>query len=202
MRSFWAYLCFLLTGCSILPKDAPAVTAVPSVASINPEKLLWLNNYHYLELPLPERARRLIPFWERSGLDAGDEDPAWLEKVVGIVGDRVKVLPDIGQYTEFFFRDVEPGEAEQKVLRKAEKILPTLEKVIVRLDTLDPFSEEAIEGVIREEAEAAGLGLGKIIQPIRVAVMGRKVGPGLFESLALLGPEKVLERLRRAFPSS
>ncbi len=171
-------------------------------ATFDPEQLLWLNNYHYLELPLSERARRLIPFWEQAGLDAGARDPAWLEKVVEIVGDRVKVLPDIVHYTEFFFRDVEPGEAEQKVLRKAEKALPALQKVIVRLDSLDPFSEAAIEAVIREEAEAAGLGLGKIIQPIRVVAMGRKVGPGLFESLELLGRDKVLGRLRAAFPEA
>ena len=97
---------------------------------------------------------------------------------------------------------MEPGEPEQKVLRKAEKVMPALQKVIARLDTLDPFTEEGIEGVIKGEAEAAELGLGKIIQPIRVATMGRKVGPGLFESLELLGRDMVLGRLRSVFPAT
>ncbi len=180
--------------------DIPRVSK--SSATFDPEKLLWLNNFHYLKLPPAERAKRLVPYWERDGMDAGARDPAWLEKVVEIVGDRVKVLPDIGRYTEFFFRDVEPGEAEQKVLRKAEKVMPALQKVIARFAGMDPFSEEAIEKAIKEEAAAAEVGLGKVIQPIRVAVMGRKVGPGLFESLELFGREKVLERLRAAFPTT
>jgi glutamyl-tRNA synthetase len=178
--------------------DIPRVSK--SSATFDQEKLLWLNNYHYLELSSRERVKRLVPFWEKAGMEAGARDPAWLEKIVDIVGDRVKVLPDIGQYTEFFFRDVEPGEPEQKVLHKAEKVMPALVKVIARLDSLEPFSEGGIETAIKEEAEAAEVGLGKIIQPIRVAVMGRKVGPGLFESLELLGKDKVLERLRTFFP--
>ena len=132
-------------------------------------------------------------------MDAGARDRKWLERIVEIVGDRVKVLPDIGQYTGFFFGEVEPGEPERKVLAKAEKVMPALQEVIGRLEVLDPFDEEGIEGVVKEEAEAAGVGLGKIIQPIRVAVMGRKVGPGLFDSLELLGRKTVLDRLGRAF---
>jgi glutamyl-tRNA synthetase len=180
--------------------DIPRVSK--SSASFDPDKLLWLNNYHYMELPAAERAKRLVPWWEKEGLDAGAKDPAWLERVVEIVGDRVKLLPDIVPQSEFFFRDVEPGEPEQKVLRKAEKVMPSLQKVIARFAAADPFSEEAIEKAIKEEAAAAEVGLGKVIQPIRVAVMGRKVGPGLFESLELLGREKVLERLRATFPAA
>ena len=123
-----------------------------SGAVFDPEKLLWLNNHHYLALSPAQRVERLLPFWEQQGMDARSKEGPWLEKVVEIVGDRVKVLPDIGQYTEFFFRDVEPGEPEQKVLRKAEKVMPALQKVISRLDTLDPFTEEAIEGVIKGES--------------------------------------------------
>jgi glutamyl-tRNA synthetase len=148
--------------------DIPRVSK--SSATFDPEKLLWLNNYHYLQLPAAERAKRLLPWWEKGGMEAGAKDAAWLEKVVDIVGDRVKLLPDICQYSEFFFRDVEPGEAERKIMKKAEKIVPVLKKVMERFAALEPFAEAGIEAAIKEEAEAAGVGLGKIIQPIRVAV--------------------------------
>jgi glutamyl-tRNA synthetase len=180
--------------------DIPRVSK--SSATFDPEKLLWLNNYHYMQLPAAERAKRLVPWWEKEGLDAGAKDPAWLEKVVEIVGDRVKLLPDIFPQSEFFFRPVEPGDAEQKVLKKAEKVMPAIRKVMDRFAGMEPFDEAGIEAAIKEEARAAEVGLGKVIQPIRVAVMGRKVGPGLFDSLEFIGRETVLERLRATFPEA
>jgi len=180
--------------------DIPRVSK--SSSTFDPDKLLWLNNYHYLELSLSERAKRLLPWWEKEGLDASAKDAAWLEKVVEIVGDRVKLLPDIVPQSEFFFRRVDPGEAEQKVLAKADKVMSVLKKVMDRFAGMEPFDEAGIEAAIKEEAQAAEVGLGKVIQPIRVAVMGRKVGPGLFDSLEFIGRDTVMERLRAAFPEA
>ena len=75
-------------------------------------------------------------------------------------------------------------------------------KIVQPLEVQEPFERVAIEGIIHGEAEAAGIGMGKTNQPLRVAVMGRKVGPGLYESLELLGREESLRRLRKAFPGS
>lgn len=171
-----------------------------SSATFDPEKLLWLNNYHYMALPAAERARRLIPFWEQNGMEAGAKDIGWLEKVVEVVGDRVKVLPDVSTYTEFFFRDVEPDAKAANLIAKAEPLTDLFLRLREKMEALDPFSGEAIEGLIRAEAEAAEVGVGKIVQPLRAAVMGRKVGPGLFESFELLGKDGVTEKLRRFWP--
>jgi glutamyl/glutaminyl-tRNA synthetase len=122
-----------------------------------------------------------------------------LEEVVEIVGDRIKVLPDITQYSEFFFREVPLDKDGEKILRKAAPNLPALKILTEKLEALDPFERGAIEKLVRGQAEEAGVGLGKIIQPVRVAVAGRKIGPGLFESLELLGKEQVVTRLRAAW---
>jgi glutamyl-tRNA synthetase len=171
-----------------------------SSATFDSEKLLWLNNYHYMALPPAERARRLIPFWEQNGMEAGAKDVGWLEKVVEVVGDRVKVLPDVCTYTEFFFRDVEPDAKAAKLIAKAAPLTDLLRRLREKMEALDPFSGEAIEGLVRAEAETAEVGVGKIVQPLRAAVMGRKVGPGLFESFELLGRDGVTEKLRRFWP--
>ncbi len=168
----------------------------------DPQKLRWLNEHHYLQLSPAERVARLLPFWEKEGIDAASRDREWLARVVEVVGDRVKTLPDIIPNTEFFFREVVPGEGELKVLRKAEKVLPVLLRIVERLERLDHFERGAIEGVIHGEAEAAEVGVGKTNQPLRVAVMGRKVGPGLYESLELLGREESVTRLKKTFPGA
>ena len=144
-----------------------------------------------------ERADRLIPFWEKAGMDAASRDREWLAKVVEVVGDRVKILPDVCAYSEFFFHDVEPDAKAEKLIAKAEPLTDVLKGCISKLEALEPFETEPIDALVRAEAEAAGVGVGKLIQPLRAAVMGRKVGPGLFESFALLGKEKVIASLRK-----
>jgi glutamyl-tRNA synthetase len=170
---------------------------VKSSAVFDPDKLLWLNNHHYLELGAAQRAERLIPFWEAAGVKAGEKDREWLARVVEIVGDRVKVLPDITRYTGFFFGDVEPDAQAEKLIKKAEPLAAKLGELAATLENLDPFTAEPIEAAVKAAAEEAEVGLGKIIQPLRAAVMGQKVGPGLFESFELLGREAVVARIKK-----
>jgi glutamyl-tRNA synthetase len=159
-------------------------------ASFDPNKLDWMN------------AERVIPFLRMEGLLAetlGPEERSHLERVVELLDDRLKVLTDIVELAGFFLAPdvVYDKIAVSKVLAKpgADKILVGLHKV---LSECPDFQPETLEGAMRKLAEDAGLSLGKIVQPLRVALTGRTASPGIFETLSLLGREVSLARIDAA----
>jgi glutamyl-tRNA synthetase len=117
-----------------------------------------------------------------------------VRKTVPIVQDKIAKLAEYPEFAGFLFHDVEPDPAllDPDVLRTA---ADTLENV-------EPFEAEAIEAALRSMAERLGLKPAKAFQPIRVAVTGSKISPGLFESLELLGRDESLRRVRRAAAST
>jgi glutamyl/glutaminyl-tRNA synthetase len=168
----------------------------------DPDKLDWLNEQWIKRLPVGDRTERLIPFLKEQGFisdvpDGSDRDR--LEKIVELIDDRVKLLSDIGELAGFFLaRDVVYDNiAVSKVLAKpgAGEILAGLHRV---LSGCTDFLPETLESAIRDYAERNGLSLGKVAQPLRVALSGRETSPGIFETLSLLGKETALARVDRA----
>ena len=108
----------------------------------------------------------------------------------------MKTLAEVPEATEFFFRDepVYDQRAVQKWLAR-EDTPPLLRAVAAALRGIEPWSEENLEATVRTTAEAAGVGAGELIHRIRAATTGRTFGPGLFETLRVLGRERVLARL-------
>ncbi len=118
-----------------------------------------------------------------------------------MVGDRVKLLPDIVPYTSFLFAaEVEPDEKARAVLAKAAADREALGRIAGRLRELPDFTRGPIEEAVRAGMAEEGLSTGRVIQPLRAAISGRTVSPGLFESMELLGRERTLERLARNLP--
>jgi len=166
------------------------------------QKLQWLNGEYIMKRDIHERTDLVIPFLRKAGLLNDEQLTAdrrtWLEKVVEAVGDRMTTLPDIEKYSDFLF--VDELEYDEKAVKKSLKkdfVSGMLRELKAMFANLEPFDESATEAKIREYAEKSGLG-GKVMLPIRVAVTGKSVGPGLFESLALLGRDKVLQRIDKA----
>jgi len=171
-------------------------------AAFDPEKLLWMNAQWLKRLPVPERTDRMLPFLNAAGLiDASLSAQARvrLESIVELVDDRVKTLADIVEQARYFLTDeVEYDEkAVNKVLTKP-GVITILDGLYARLTEVQGFEPGAIEDLFRSFAEEQKLGLGKVVQPVRVAVTGGTASPGMFETLSLLGRETVLERLTRA----
>jgi len=112
--------------------------------------------------------------------------------------ERLKTLVDMRELGFFFFR--EPTQYDPEGVKKSFKpgVELWLREVAQEFENLDPWTEENIEAVVRGYAKKVGVGAGKIIHPIRVAVSGLRMGPSLFEMLAILGREKVVARIRRA----
>jgi glutamyl-tRNA synthetase len=151
------------------------------------QKLDWLNGVYLRELPPGEYADRLVAYLREEGYDWDEE---LVRATVPLVQEKISKLSEYPDFAGFFFREIEadPALLDGSVLGDAEQVLAQTE----------PFTAESIEQSLRELAERLELKPREAFQPIRVAVTGSKVSPGLFESIELLGREQTLERIRSA----
>ncbi len=163
------------------------------------QKLLWLNGEYITKMDIDTRTKAVIPFLREAGLldeDISEEKYEWIKDVVTAVGDRLKTLTQIVDYAGSFFVDkLEYDEKAVQQRLKKDYVPQMLEELKTRLRTAEPFDEANLEEVIRAFAEESGLSASKIIHPLRVALTGKSVGPGIFETVALLGREKAIQRL-------
>jgi len=162
-----------------------------SPATFDYQKLEWLNG-EYLRALTPEAyADALVTYLREQGFE-GDE--LLVRAAAPLVQDKIKTLGEFPQFAGFLFRRVEP---DPELLGGAGQILEASEDVLAGLE---PFTAERIETALRDLAERLELKPREAFQPIRVAVTGAKVSPGLFESIELLGRDETLERLSAATP--
>ncbi len=163
------------------------------------QKLLWLNGEYITKMDIDTRTKAVIPFLREAGLldeDISEEKHEWIKDVVTAVGDRLKTLTQIVDYGGSFFVDkLEYDEKAVQQRLKKDYVPEMLEELKTRLRTAEPFDEANLEEVIRAFAEESGLSASKIIHPLRVALTGKSVGPGIFETVVLLGREKAIQRL-------
>ena len=167
-----------------------------SASAFNPDKLRWLNQQHIMKLSTRDLAERLKPFLLRNGFDlALGPEP---EAVAAAYRERAETLAELANTVRYCYEDFSEFEvaAAKKALRGA--ILPALVDVGERLADLDEWTREVIGTAIADCAKEFQLGLGKIGQPLRVAVTGGAVSPPIDTTLELVGRERTLARIRRA----
>jgi glutamyl-tRNA synthetase len=173
-----------------------------SPASFDPKKLWAVQDHYMARLSTAEKLALMLPFLMKAGLVA-DPPPAdaveTVRRVIEAAGDRLKVAGDILAYADFFLVDQPVMDPDAVAKRLA---TPTarqhLEAFAARLAAVEPFEPAALEEALKATAEAAGAKVGDLVHPIRVAVTGRSVGPGLYDCLAILGRERVLSRMSAA----
>ena len=167
-----------------------------SASAFNVEKLTWLNQQHMMRAP----ATRIVPVlrWhlEREGIQASNE--AQLEQIVLSQRERAKTVHEMALNSVFFFRA--PTAYDEKAVRKhvTADVLLLLAEASNELDQVTDWSAAAIHEVISGFAAARGISLGKLAQPIRLAVCGGTVSPPIDATLAILGKIESLARLTRA----
>jgi glutamyl-tRNA synthetase len=161
-------------------------------ARFDVEKLEWMNNHYIQRLDDDELASRCLHFLTRAGLTP---DLDLLRRAMPLVRERMNKLTQSVDLLRFLFTDdVSPDEKAAAVIAKApDGYLATVADAFERLE---PWEAEAITARLDELAAAAGLNRTKAFQPVRAATTGSTVSPPLPESLALLGRERTLERLR------
>ena len=175
-----------------------------SPASFDPKKLWAVEDHYMASLPIEEKLAMMLPYLEKAGLVASPptaEQRAIVEKVIEAAGDRLKVAGDILAYADFFLVE-EPEMDPAAVAKRLAKpgVRPLLEAFAAAVREVEPFEPGPLEDALKATAEAAGAKVGDLVHPVRVAITGRGVGPGLYDCLAILGRERSLARLERALP--
>ncbi len=167
-----------------------------SPAVFNPEKLLWLNGLYIRNKSPEEIAKLVIPFLEKKGLQVTLDER--LIKIVESLRERAKTLADFAESADYFFiEEINYEEAGRKKFLTLE-VIPIFEVLIEILSSLEDFTVPELEKIFGEIIEKRGLKMVQIAQPVRVALTGGTVSPGIFEVMEILGKEKVVERLRKA----
>jgi len=167
-----------------------------SASTFNPDKLLWLNQQHIMRSTPEHLVKHLKPQLAALGIDVDDD--AKLAAVAKSQQERAKTLKEMAQNSVFFFRD--PAAYDEKAAKKhlTQDSLTPLQEAAERLAGLTSWTAQSIHETIQSLATELSLALGKVAQPIRVAVSGGSVSPPIDVTLEVLGRQTTLERLRRA----
>ncbi len=168
-----------------------------AAAVYNAEKLLWLNFQYMKALPAPELTDRVCPFLEQAGLPV-PTDRAWLTRAVATLQERAKTLGELAHLLRFYVcDDVQPSPKAAAAHLRPE-IAPALQTLAAILETLPRWDTTSIEEAFHRTLSTHDLTLGKLAQPVRVAVTGGTSSPGIFEVLEVLGRDRTIARLRAA----
>ena len=167
-----------------------------SAAAFDVEKLKWLNQQHMMH----STALRLVPVlrWhlEREGVTVSEASQ--LEPIVVSQRERAKTMREMALNSLFFFR--RPVSYDEKAVRKnvTPEVLPLLAEAAMQFEQLADWSAPAVHTLINELAASAGVSLGKLAQPIRLAICGGTISPPIDATLAILGKAESLSRIRGA----
>ncbi len=167
-----------------------------SASSFNPEKLAWISQQHIIRQDRKQLGDLLTAQLIAAGVDIDrGPDP---EDVADVYRERAKTLSEMVATCRYCYEDF--AEFDAKAARKNLRpvILDALTSMKDALSSIDTWSADAIDSAIRGVAESSGLGLGKVGQPLRVAVTGGGVSPPIDQTVWLVGKERALERIGRA----
>lgn len=161
-----------------------------------------MNAINFTELPAKKKTPRMLDYLKRAGL-VPEKTPCdlgpYVTRIIEAAGDRLKVFGDILNFSEFFVSDEAlPVNAEEltKTFAKpgARDLLAAFRDELAKVD---PFDVGPLETALKAFVEARGIKVGELIHPLRLALCGKTVGMGLYDTLAILGRERCLRRIDR-----
>jgi nondiscriminating glutamyl-tRNA synthetase len=171
-------------------------------AIFDPDKLLWMNGHYIREQDNEVLVDLAIDHLRKAGLvseEPSNEELSKVRAVVSILKERIRTMGDIVSQGDFFFTDefAVDDEAISKFLTR-DYVPETFEALKARLEAASPFNRQAVEEVIRGYAKEVGRKAGEVIHPLRVALTGRSVSPGIFEVMEILGKDACCRRIDSA----
>lgn len=164
-------------------------------ARFNKTKLDWMNSQYLRQLPAEALIQALLPHLKKAGVAVETLPEGWLARLVDLYKERFKTLEDFLVQTSFFFSEevqYDPGAVENFL--KGDQAAP-LQEVYTELSKLGDFQKESLEHCLRGLVERLHTSFSKLAQPLRVAITGKTVSAGIFETMELLGKDKTLRRL-------
>lgn len=171
-----------------------------SASRFDRRKLEWLNGLHIRNLSVEDLRDRLIPVLERHGFDTSTKSKEWLTKLAKICQEKLPTLNRIVFLSDFFFRDFESyePEGEKKWWSQPDLVISQFKLIIEKIEKIDNWEHDCIKRAFEEICAEQNLKIGALVNPARLALTGKTIGPGFFELTELLGKEKTIERLKKA----
>jgi glutamyl-tRNA synthetase len=169
-----------------------------SSAQVDVAKLQWLNLHYLKELPRERLVAELVPFLERAVGHRVEPSPE-LGRLVDLLRERSRTLVEMADGARFFASDEIAYDEKAAAKHLRPEALPVLVDLHAELAALGEWSEPALEAAFeRVRARHGDLPVGRLAQPVRVAITGRSASPGIFETLAALGPRRSVGRIAEA----
>jgi glutamyl-tRNA synthetase len=167
-------------------------------AAFSLEKLQWLNSQYIKEMDTTSLAEALRPLvavkYPQSQIQGKD-----LERIVQLYKGRMNTLLDFLDWTDFIFNDQVQFEEEVKAKHLSQNMRKEFDLLAEALSAINDFNVHAAEEAFRAVVVQLGIEAGALVHPVRVALTGRAVGPGLFDTMVVLGQARTIRRLREAF---
>ena len=166
-----------------------------SGAKFSPEKTKWFNQ-QYLQLKSNTLLANLfVPILAEKGIE---KDISYIEKVVSLIKERATFVADFWELGGFFFEN--PTEFDEKAVKKQwkEDTPAIMEELVSVIKKIKNFSSKNIETIVKEWIEAKEIGMGKVMQPLRLSLVGALKGPHLFDIIEMIGKEATIQRIQHA----
>lgn len=163
-----------------------------SGAKFDVEKAHWYNHQYLSKKTPAELAMLLIPILEKQNIKVGIE---YVEQVCALIHDRAVLIPDLYTQSHFFFLD--PESYDEKVVAKSWKpeTSALLADYSAILNATEPFTKENIETSTKEFVLNKEIGMGQLMNPLRLTVVGTNAGPGMMDMMAVIGKEIIIRRI-------
>ncbi len=166
-----------------------------TAAAFDINKLDWINAHYIKNTPLEDLFEKIKPFLEQKGYDLKDFDRQYLLNLIKLYQGRISKLTDFADWADFFFKDGLVISEELKEKHFSKDLTKEFSLLAQRIASLDSFTIEDIESSFRDLVKELGIKTKELVHPVRVALTGKEIGPGLFETMFYLGKEKLLKRL-------
>lgn len=173
-----------------------------TAAAFNQEKLDWMNGVYIRNLPDDDLTNLLLPFLDKylSPEVKRPLDAAYIKEITPLIKERIITLKEAATYADFFFLDNLKHDAAKFVDKKtdAATALKALKSAAEKLSSLEDFNRDQLETTLRSLAETLGIKAGQLFNVLRVAATARDATPPLFETMAALGKDRCLKRIKSA----
>jgi glutamyl-tRNA synthetase len=171
---------------------------VKAGSRFDPEKAKWFNHQYMVKKRSDELAEWFTGELEQRDLQF---EASYISKALGLVKERAFLLTDLWEQSWFLFQA--PSDYDEKVMRKVwkEDSDVLLGELYESFELVEPFTAGMIEPVVKNLAERLGIVFGKLMNPLRLSLVGSNIGPGLMDMMEVLGKEEVLQRIKKAIQS-
>jgi glutamyl-tRNA synthetase len=173
-----------------------SVGKAPSV--FNPEKLVWLNHHYIQQADTGRLAALVLDLLKKDGILKSEPDAAWFKKLVKILTERSHTLVEMKAGAIPFLADEITMDEKARAKHLTPDMAPLLAELAGRLKATDPFTHDEIEKVFNALVTEKGIKLGKLAQPVRVALTGGTVSPGIYDVIEVMGKDRTIKRIEAA----